>query len=124
MKCRECKKFITIENTVETNMGVCSFPECYFPVNVNSECVYALKPYTCSDCDRLGEDWACFTCRAEDSAYHSGHLCGGFIDKKELVVEEAITEWFIRGFDVKSKLNDILDNINLEELPIEENLRK
>ena len=124
MKCRECKKFITIENTVETNMGVCSFPECYFPVNANNECVYALKPYTCGDCGRLGEDWACFTCRAEDSAYHGDHLCSGFIDKKELVVEEAITEWFIRGFDVKSKLDDILNNINLEELPIEENLRK
>lgn len=124
MKCIECKKFITIENTEKTGTGVCSFPECYFPVDVNDNCIYTLKPYTCSNCDRLGEDWACFTHRAEDSAYHGDNLCSGFIDKKEIAVEDAITEWFIRGFDVKSKLNDILNRIDLEELPIEENLRK
>ena len=124
MKCKECKKFMTMGNTDETGMGVCSFPNSYFPVNTNDECVYTLNPYTCGDCDRLGNDFACFTCRAEDSAYHNGGLCGGFIDKQEVAIESAITEWIRRGIDVHSKITSILESIDIDKLPTEENLRK
>ena len=57
LKCKNCKYKTNIANTSEL---------------------------TCSDCSRLHEDMACFSCAEDDSAIFNGQLCRGFIDKRRI----------------------------------------
>lgn len=117
MICKNCERCVRIGNTEEAGQGICSFPNEYIPVDINSECLFAPKPYTCGDCDRLDSDAACMTCRAEDSAYHREHLCGGFIDKKEVAILDGLIDWKLRGYDVKQKLEELIQEASEYETP-------
>lgn len=74
-------------------------------------CIYYPKEYTCGDCDRLDNDFACMTCKAEDSAYHGQHLCSGFIDKHEENVRQAIFDWYLRGYNIQEKVDTIIEEV-------------
>jgi len=116
-KCKECARFLNIENTKETGMGLCSFPNSYFEVNQENDCVYIPKSYVCGDCARLHFDDGCMTCQENDSAYHNGHICGGFIDRRQENVEDALYDWKLRGYDIDAILNKIKYQVNSSELP-------
>ena len=94
MNCnKECKYFSSIANTDETKMGICRFTEGYESVQLDKLCPFTPRDWepTCADCDRLGNDFGCMTCRAEDSAMHNGHICCGFIDIAEADFMKALT---------------------------------
>jgi hypothetical protein len=57
------------------------------------------------------------TCAAEDSAYHNGHLCAGFIDRNETVIANALMAMRMRGMDYHATLAEILKNVDEAELP-------
>ena len=80
----------------------------YFPVHINDAC-HCLPDTTirCKDCDRYGSDFACMTTEPNDPVFRDGHFCGGFIDKREIAVEEAIRVWKAWGFDYRSKIDEI-----------------
>ena len=85
LKCKNCKYKTNIANTSETGSAICSYPSSWFPVNIEDNCHFIpeKKEITCSDCSRLHEDMACFSCTEDDSAIFNGQLCRGFIDKRK-----------------------------------------
>ena len=85
LKCKNCKYKTSIANTSETGSAICSYPSSWFPVNIEDNCHFIpeKKEITCSDCSRLYEDMACFSCSEDDSAIFNGQLCRGFIDKRK-----------------------------------------
>lgn len=86
LKCNNCKYKTNVSNTEETGTAICSYPQGeWFVVNVEDSCHYIpeKKELTCGDCSRLNEDTGCFACQETDSAMYNGHLCIGFIDKRE-----------------------------------------
>jgi len=114
MKCIECKHLNRIANTDETRQGICGYPMSFFPVCVDEECKYALAPYTCKDCDRFGNDWACMTALEDDPVDSEYGMCWGFIDKKESEVFSALAEWTLRGYDIQEKLDKVLKDFKEE----------
>lgn len=86
MKCKNCKYKTNIANTSEKGSAICSYPSSWFPVNIEDNCHFIpeKKEITCSDCSRLHEDMACFSCAEDDSAIFNGQLCRGFIDKRRI----------------------------------------
>lgn len=117
MRCYKCKSFCTIGNTAETGQGLCSFTGNYFPVHQYDQCHLRPGDLQCKDCDRWGNDTACMTCAEDDSAYHNGHLCPGFIDRNEVVISNALMLMRMRGFDYHAKIQEILQNVDEAELP-------
>ena len=85
LKCKNCKYKTNIANMSETGSAICSYPSSWFPVNIEDNCHFIpeKKEITCSDCSRLHEDMACFSCSEDDSAIFNGQLCRGFIDKRK-----------------------------------------
>lgn len=80
MQCgKQCLYFLEVANTKETKQGICAIGDSYEPTKAGAKCPLDIQPYTCSNCARFGNDAACMTCLAEDSAYHHGELCSGFI---------------------------------------------
>lgn len=104
MICKDCKHFLKIENTESTRQGLCTYFDYLSPVIIDQNCVYLKGPYTCKDCARFGKDFACMTCEAEDKS------CSAFIDKYEEIVERALFDWKMRGFNIKEKVIDIVDH--------------
>ena len=85
LKCKNCKYKTNIANTSETGSAICSYPSSWLPVNIEDNCHFIpeKRELTCSDCSRLHEDMACFSCAEDDSAIFNGQLCRGFIDKRK-----------------------------------------
>lgn len=117
MQCFKCKSFVHIGNTAETGCGLCSFNSSFFPVHKDDKCHLQPGELRCIDCDRFGNDTACMACQAEDSAYHNGHLCAGFIDAHETIITNALLIWRMRGEDYHTKIQEILDKVDTAELP-------
>lgn len=117
MRCHKCKSFKHISNTAETGQGLCSFPAAWFPVHQYDECHMMPGELQCKDCDRLMNDTACLTCAPEDSAYHNGHLCGGFIDRNEIVITNALMTMRMRGMDYHAKIQELLKLVDEADLP-------
>ena len=119
IKCEDCQYCLKLNNSAEAKHGICSYPETYFPVNLMDACIYYPKEYTCGDCERFGNDFACMTCKAEDPAYHSQGLCSGFIDKHEANVRQAIFDWYLRGHNIQEKLDTIMAEVEdlIDKLP-------
>ena len=69
-----------------------------------------LKELTCGDCSRLNEDTGCFACQETDSAMYNGHLCIGFIDKREEEFNSILTFWKVQGLYDREKINKLLDD--------------
>ncbi|MBQ8806455.1 MAG: hypothetical protein IJZ68_08380 [Bacteroidaceae bacterium] len=117
MRCFECESFREIGNTAETGCGLCAFSESFSPVHQYDECHYRPGELKCIDCDRFGNDTACMTCAAEDSAYHDGHLCAGFIDRNETVITNALMKMRMRGVDYHAKIQELLKEVDDAKLP-------
>lgn len=117
IKCKACQSFCEIGNTAETGHGLCSFTGNYFPVHQEDACHLRPKELRCVDCDRFGNDTACMTCAAEDSAYHNGHLCAGFIDRNESVIANALMVMRMRGVDYHAIVREILQTVDTATLP-------
>ena len=104
--CKDCKYFSKIENTEETNQGICTFTDYYSPVDINCDCPYIPEKshkFTCGDCARLGYDDWCYTCREEDKACNIG-----FIDKLYDNLEQIVYQLLLQGrFDI-DKINDVV----------------
>lgn len=60
----------------------------------------------CLDCNHFENDAACMTALAEDSAEN----CPGFVDKQEVIIEEAINSLIYSGRFNKDKIQNIIDN--------------
>lgn len=115
--CKDCQSFQEIGNTAETGHGLCSFTGNFFPVHQSDACHLRPGELKCIDCDRFGNDTACMTCEAEDSAYHNGHLCAGFIDRNESVISNALMIMRMRGVDYHDRIQEILQCVDNAELP-------
>lgn len=124
MRCKQCQSFRTIGNTDETGQGLCSFTSSFFPVHKDDECHLKPGELKCIDCDRFGNDTACMTCDAEDSAYHHGHLCGGFIDRNVSVITNALMMMRMRGMNYHEKIQEILQCVDNAELPGQPRIEK
>lgn len=111
MKCKDCKYKNNVTNTDETGCAICSYPSSWFPVHIDDNCHYILekKELTCGDCARLGEDFACLDCLAEDSAYGDDALCSGFVDKKEEELSKILMFWKVHDFYDRERINDLID---------------
>lgn len=114
--CRDCKYMLKIDNTDETGQGLCTFQPCYEPITLDTRCKFLpeTSELRCGDCDRLGKDFACFTCSEEDSASPNGHLCAGFIDKKKVDVMNALSFWKMHNIYSREKVLKILDEFEQE----------
>lgn len=117
IKCKKCQSFCSIGNTDTTGQGLCSFPGSYFPVHREDNCHLRPGELKCADCDRFGNDTACMTCDAEDSAYHNGHLCVGFIDRNEVAIANALMMMRMRDMDYHAKIQKILHDVDNAALP-------
>ena len=111
MKCKDCKYKNNVANTEETGNAICSYPSSWFPVHLDDNCHYIpeRKELTCGDCARLGEDFACIGCFAEDSAYDDDELCSSFADKKEEELNEILMFWKVHDFYDREKINGLID---------------
>ena len=83
-----------------------------FVVNVEDSCHYIpeKKELTCGDCSRLNEDTGCFACQETDSAMYNGHLCIGFIDKRDEEFNSILMFWKVQGLYDREKINKLLDD--------------
>lgn len=118
MKCKNCQSFIEIANTESCGKGICKFPNSYFMVGVDDDCHFIPSSEVhCGDCDRCYNDTACMTCEPEDSAYHNGQLCGGFIDRYELEVAKAIEVWKARGWNYQEIIAKVIQDIESAPQP-------
>ena len=113
LKCKNCKYKTTIANTREIGLAICSYPSSWFPVNIEDSCHFIpeKKEITCSDCSRLYEDMACFSCSEDDSAIFNGQLCKGFIDKREEELNSILMFWKVQGFYDREKINELIDKV-------------
>jgi len=110
IKCKDCKNFQEIANTNETRQGLCKYPTAFEPVCADNICIFVPNPLTCADCDRFGNDFACMTALPDDSAVD----CGGFIDKDETEFINILCRWQMRGIDVASKVDELIDSFAQE----------
>lgn len=113
LKCNNCKYKTNVSNTEETGTAICSYPQGeWFVVNVEDSCHYIpeKKELTCGDCSRLNEDTGCFACQETDSAMYNGHLCIGFIDKREEEFNSILMFWKVQGLYDREKINKLLDD--------------
>lgn len=117
MICEECKQFQPIGNTAETGKGLCKMNDDYMPCDAKSECLFAPKPYTCKDCDRYKNDFACFTVGADDPVFDEETQtdCSGFIDKKEVELLNIFFEWKMRGINIQEKIDEAFKELNSKE---------
>ena len=108
--CSDCQRFMELANTAETGMGICSYPNEFFQVKADGECIFELGPYSkCGECHRQENDDACFTTTPDTNAIlNDGHLCPGFISLADVKVEEAIFEYFSRGLSPRAEIDKIL----------------
>lgn len=111
MKCKNCKYKTNIANTSETGSTICSYPSSWFPANIEDNChfISEKKEITCSDCSRLHEDMACFSCAEDDSAIFNGQLCRGFIDKRKEELNRILMFWKVQGFYDRKEINELID---------------
>ena len=110
MRCKDCKYKNNLTNTDETGSAICSYSSSRFPINIEDNCHYIPeKKLTCGDCARLGEDFACLACLAEDSAYNNDKLCSGFIDKQEKEFSKILMFWKVHGFYDRDNINRMID---------------
>lgn len=111
MKCKDCKYKNNVANTAETGCAICTYPSSWFPVHIDDNCHYIPEKMelTCGDCSRLGEDFSCSDCLAEDSAYNDDELCSGFVDKKEEEFSKILMFWKVHDFYDREKINDFID---------------
>lgn len=111
LKCKNCKYKTNIANTSETGSAMCSYPSSWFPINIEDNCHFIpeKKEITCSDCSRLYEDMACFSCSEDDSAIFNGQLCRGFIDKRKEELNSILMFWKVQGFYDREKINELID---------------
>lgn len=95
----------------ETGFIICSYSNSWFPTNIESNCYFIpeKKKLTCSDCSRLNEDMACFSCSEDDSAIYNGQLCRGFADKREEELKQILMFWKVQGFYDREKINKLID---------------
>ena len=122
MQCEKCQSFVPIQNTGTTGQGLCSFVPSYFPVHKSDKCHLLPDALKCKDCNRFDTDTACFTCSPDDSAYHNGVLCSGFIDKNETLIMNALMIMKMRGIDyhaATAKLLQIVDEATVPGQPHE-----
>lgn len=118
MKCKDCQSFQEIANTAECGKGICTFPCSYFMVDMNDDCHFMpSSEVRCGDCHRLLIDTACLTCMPEDSAYHNGHLCGGFIDAQEIALAKSISIWKARGWDYHEIIQKVIQEVESAPQP-------
>ena len=113
LKCNNCKYKTNESNTEETGTAICSYPQGeWFVVNVEDSCHYIpeKKELTCGDCSRLNVVFVCLACQETDSAMHNGHLCIGFIDKREEEFNSILMFWKVQGLYDREKINKLLDD--------------
>ena len=112
MQCKNCKYKMNIGNTEETGSALCSYPESYFPVQVEDNCHYIpeKKELTCGDCARLGNDFGCAGMSEDDSAFYRDSLCSQFIDKREDAFMEILMFWKSQGMYKREKINELIDS--------------
>lgn len=127
MKCKDCQKMTPIGNTNETGCAICTAAVSYFLIQIENDCVFQPKEYTCGDCMHYRDaDPACFTVEAEDSIYKSwdGTIkdtpCCGFEDYRINNVKNALADWLMRGYDIDEKLANLVKEFKEEfEIPWE-----
>jgi len=68
----------------------------------------------CKNCHRFGNDTACMTAAADDLVCQNGHMCIGFVDKHEVNVSAALYDWAMRGYNIREKLEEIVNNFEKE----------
>ncbi len=112
MKCRNCKYKNDVANTGECNKGLCSYPTSWFPIDLDDDCHFIPKveELKCKDCWHLHNDYACFSCDEEDSAYDDGELCWMFEDLKKDDFSAILMFWKTHGLYDREKINEMLDD--------------
>ena len=69
---------------------------------------------TCGDCSRLIYDSGCVGCQEDESAYHFGHLCRGFQDRREDEFVEILAFWLVHDMYDRQKIEKMLDEFEIE----------
>ena len=102
LHCGECEKYMKFGD--DGKHGVCSLPECYFPVTAEDECHYLSdRPITCKMCSHFSVDAACMTAEADDNATN----CCGFHDKREDDICQVFIEWLQEGGYSRQRINNL-----------------
>lgn len=65
----------------------------------------------CCDCARFGEDCACIEAEADSSAYISGKICAGFVDKGEQEFQDILMFWKVQGLYDRDKIEELIDMV-------------
>lgn len=114
MKCRICKYKQDIGSTKETGAALCARNTAYFPVKVEDSCHFIpeKRELLCRDCERFGEDFACFTQRETDPVYEEGEMCTGFIDRKEQMFKEILLFWKVQGLRDRTEIEKMLNEVD------------
>ena len=112
MKCKDCKYKKNLANTDECNKGICTYPESWFPIDLNDDCHFIPKAeeLKCKDCWHLYNDFGCFMCDEEDSAFYDGKLCRMFDDLKKDDFSSILMFWMIHGLYDREKINEMIDD--------------
>ena len=113
LKCNNCKYKTNVSNTEETGTAICSYPQGeWFVVMLKIAAIIFLKKRSLpvEICSRLNEDTGCFACQETDSAMYNGHLCIGFIDKREEEFNSILMFWKVQGLYDREKINKLLDD--------------
>lgn len=110
LHCKDCEKY---KNIATETIGVCSLPECYFPVCGTDPCAFLhVDKKTCGKCDRLGQDFACMSQMPDDDATK----CPGFIDRNDIVFQTILCEWLKTGEYNKEKIRNLCAEFESTEL--------
>lgn len=114
--CRCCKYMKKIGNTDETGQALCTFRPNYEPTTLDTRCRFLPETaeLRCGDCARLGNDSACFTCSAEDSATPDGELCFGFVDKHEEELFDILAFWKLHNVYSRERILNMIDRFENE----------
>ena len=85
-------------------------------MNDEDYCHYfgAPQELTCGDCSRLTYDSGCVGCREDESAYHFGHLCHGFQDRREDEFIEILLFWLSHDMYDRNRIEKMLDGFEEE----------
>lgn len=99
MQCKDCFNLIRIQNTDECRQAICSVGNNWQPVNIDNECLYAPKQYTCKDCDHFDNDYACMTAEPDDDA----SSCAGFYPKEYNTLFKIAINFMQHGLNVEKE---------------------
>lgn len=110
--CKDCEKYTSTQNKED---GICSLPYSWQPAKAETNCPYLnAKKYYCKDCCRFGNDYACLTAHAYDSA----EGCRGFDNKILNDMSNNLWELQLRGENIDEVIKKLVESFHQSEFAL------